>query len=78
MGQAKKRGTYEERKAQAIEAREAAYAAGRERDRQTAIEREKRLASLPPEQREQIERFENRRSRRFPLALLMASTLLNR
>lgn len=58
MGQAKRRGTREERIAQATEARERADEAWREQERKRRLAFER----LPAEQRERIEHEERRRN----------------
>lgn len=58
MGQARRRGTFEERKAQAIEAQEQATESARERDRQRRLAFER----LPDAERERIKREEQRRN----------------
>lgn len=51
MGQAKQRGTFEQRKAEGEAKRKAERAAAEEREAQARAERAKRLAARTPEQR---------------------------
>lgn len=51
MGQAKERGTFEQRKAEGEAKRKAERAAEEEREAQTRAERAKKLAARTPEQR---------------------------
>ena len=70
MGQAKLRGTYEQRVAQAKQ-RAAEERAERERKEAEAQEAERqRIASLPPEQRERV--YENKRRRQMKITTILA------
>lgn len=74
MGQAKRRGTFEERLAQSAETKKRRQEEADERECQRQEERARRIAAMPPEQRRE-ELVWGRRPR-TPLALLAALSLI--
>jgi hypothetical protein len=65
MGQARNRGSFEERKAQAIEASEKRRVAREKAEYQAKMERVQYLASLTPEKREEILRAERKKNQNW-------------
>jgi hypothetical protein len=75
MGQAKRRGTFEERRAQAVEVENRRQKEAEEREIQRREERARRIAALPPEQRREELLRSNRPRRPFLLTAALATLL---
>lgn len=77
MGQAKRRGTFEERRAQSLEAKRLRQEEAGGREIQRNEERARRIAALPPEQRREELMRSNRPARSRTLLTAAIASLLN-